>query len=56
MVEVAKLHPDKANYPSTSPAFTIPMEQLKLKSGMPGVMIPYKSSEEMILSVIEGQP
>ena len=31
------------------------MEQLKLKSGMPGVMIPYKSSNEMVLSVIEGQ-
>jgi tripartite-type tricarboxylate transporter receptor subunit TctC len=55
LVEQAKQHPDKANYPSTSPAFTIAMEQLKLKSGMPGVMIPYKSSNEMILSVIEGQ-
>jgi tripartite-type tricarboxylate transporter receptor subunit TctC len=55
LVEWAKQHPDKANYPSTSPAFTIAMEQLKLKSGMPGVMIPYKSSNEMILSVIEGQ-
>jgi tripartite-type tricarboxylate transporter receptor subunit TctC len=54
-VEWAKQHPDKANYPSTSPAFTIATEQLKLKSGMPGVMIPYKSSNEMILSVIEGQ-
>jgi len=31
------------------------MEQLKLKSGMPGVMIPYKSSNEMMLSIIEGQ-
>jgi len=51
----AKQHPDKANYPSTSPAFTIATEQLKLKSGMPGVMIPYKSSNEMILSVMEGQ-
>src|SRR5215469_5429984 len=51
----AKQHPDKANYPSTSPAFTIAMEQLKLKSGMPAVMIPYKSSNEMILSVIDGQ-
>ena len=50
-----KQHPDKANYPSTSPLFTIAMEELKLKSGMPGVMIPYKSSNEMILSVIEGQ-
>jgi tripartite-type tricarboxylate transporter receptor subunit TctC len=51
----AKAHPDKANYPSTSPAFIIPMEMLKLASGMPGVMIPYKSSQEMILSVMEGQ-
>ena len=44
LVAWAKAHPDKANYPSTSPAFTIATEQLKLKSGMPGVMIPYKSS------------
>jgi len=55
LVAYAKQHPDKANYPSTSPAFTIPMEELKLASGMPGVMIPYKSSGEMVLSVIEGQ-
>jgi tripartite-type tricarboxylate transporter receptor subunit TctC len=55
LVEWAKRHADKANYPSTSPAFTIASEQLKLQSGMPGVMIPYKSSNEMILSVIEGQ-
>ena len=55
LVTQAKQNPGKANYPSTSPAFTIAMEQLKLKSGMPGVMIPYKSSNEMILSVMEGQ-
>jgi tripartite-type tricarboxylate transporter receptor subunit TctC len=55
LVAWAKQHPDKANYPSTSPAFTIATEQLKLKTGMPGVMIPYKSSNEMILSVMEGQ-
>ena len=30
-------------------------ELLKLKSGMPGQMIPYKSSNEMILSVMQGQ-
>ena len=54
-VDWAKQHPDKANYASTSPAFTITTELLKLKSGMPGVMIPYKSSNEMILSVMEGQ-
>ena len=54
-VEWAKQHPDKANYASSSPAFTITTELLKLKSGMPGTMIPYKSSNEMILSVIQGQ-
>jgi len=55
LVAFAKQHPDKANYASSSPAFQITTELLKLKSGMPGVMIPYKSSNEMILSVIEGQ-
>jgi tripartite-type tricarboxylate transporter receptor subunit TctC len=54
-VEWAKQHPDKANYPSTSPAFTIATEQLKLKSGMPGVLVPYKSSNEMVFSVIQDQ-
>jgi len=48
-------HPDQANYASSSPAFTITTELLKLKSGMPGTMIPYKSSNEMNLSVIQGQ-
>ena len=55
LVEWAKQHPDKANYASSSPAFTITTELLKLETGMPGVMIPYKSSNEMILSVIAGQ-
>jgi tripartite-type tricarboxylate transporter receptor subunit TctC len=55
LVAYAKQHVDKANYPATSPAFIIPMEELKLASGMPGVMIPYKSSEEMVLSVMQGQ-
>lgn len=50
-----KEHPDRANYAASSPAFIITTELLKLKSGMPGTMIPYKSSNEMILSVIQGQ-
>jgi tripartite-type tricarboxylate transporter receptor subunit TctC len=54
-VDWMKQHPDKANYASSSPAFEITTELLKLKSGMPGTMIPYKSSNEMILSVISGQ-
>jgi tripartite-type tricarboxylate transporter receptor subunit TctC len=55
VVAWAKAHPDKANYATTSPAFTIATELLKLKSGMPGIAIPYRSSTDMILSVISGQ-
>ena len=55
LVAWAKAHPDKANYATTSPAFTITSELLKLKSGMPGVAITYKSSNEMLLSVIGEQ-
>jgi tripartite-type tricarboxylate transporter receptor subunit TctC len=51
----AKAHPDKANYATTSPAFTITTELLKLKTGMPGVAIPYKSSSEMLVSVMSEQ-
>jgi tripartite-type tricarboxylate transporter receptor subunit TctC len=55
LVAWAKANPDKSNYASTSPAFIIATELLKLKSGMPGQMIPYKSSNEMMLSVVSGQ-
>jgi tripartite-type tricarboxylate transporter receptor subunit TctC len=55
LVEWAKKNPEKANYASTSPAFITATELLKLKSGMPGTMIPYKSSNEMVLSVAGGQ-
>jgi len=51
----AKQHPDKANYATTSPAFTITTELLKLKTGMPGVGIPWKSSNEMLLCVATEQ-
>ena len=55
MVAWAKANPDKSNYGTSSPAFTIASELLKLKSGMPGVAIPYKSSNESNLSVMSGQ-
>ncbi|HEV2956271.1 MAG TPA: tripartite tricarboxylate transporter substrate-binding protein [Xanthobacteraceae bacterium] len=55
MVAWAKAHADKANYATSAPGFTIATELLKLKTGMPGVAIPYKSSNEMVLSVISGQ-
>src|SRR5450759_4778233 len=44
LVAWAKANPDKSNYGTSSPAFTIASETLKLKTGMPAVAIPYKSS------------
>ena len=55
LVAYAKANPDKANYGTTSPAFTMATELLKLKTGMPGVAIPLKSSNEMILCVMQQQ-
>ena len=55
LVAFAKANPDQSNYPSSSPAFTIPAELLKLKTGMPGQPIPYKSTNEMMLSIAAGQ-
>jgi tripartite-type tricarboxylate transporter receptor subunit TctC len=50
-----KANPDKSNYATSSPAFTLATELFKLKTGAPGTAIPYKSSNESILSVISGQ-
>jgi tripartite-type tricarboxylate transporter receptor subunit TctC len=55
LVAYAKANPDKSNYGTTSPAFTMATELLKLKTGMPGVAIPLKSSNEMILCVMQQQ-
>jgi tripartite-type tricarboxylate transporter receptor subunit TctC len=55
LAEWAKQHPDKANYATTSPAFTITTELLKLETGMPGVAIPWKSSTEMLVCVVSEQ-
>ena len=55
LVAWAKAHPDKSNYGTSSPAFTIASELLKLKTGMPAVAIPYKGTNESNLSVMAGQ-
>jgi len=54
LVAYAKANPDKANYATSSPAFVIATELFKLKTGIPGVGIPYKSSNEMMLAVAGG--
>ncbi len=55
LVAWAKANPDKSNYGTSSPAFTIASETLKLKTGMPGVAIPFKGSNESNLCVVSEQ-
>jgi tripartite-type tricarboxylate transporter receptor subunit TctC len=54
LVAYGKANPDKSNYATSSPAFTITTELFKLRTGMPAVAVPYKSSNEMMLSVAGG--
>ena len=55
LVAYMKANPDKSNYATSSPAFTIATELFKLKTGAPGQSIPYKSSGESLVSVLSGQ-
>jgi len=54
LVEWTKTNSGQANYATSSPAFTLPSELFKMKSGANGTAIPYKSSGESILAVIAG--
>src|SRR5438309_10734986 len=44
LVAYGKANPDKSNYSTSSPAFTITVELFKLKTGMPAVAVPLKGS------------
>jgi tripartite-type tricarboxylate transporter receptor subunit TctC len=52
LVAWAKANPGKSNYGTSAPPFTIATELLKLKTGMPGVAIPFKGSNESNLCVV----
>jgi tripartite-type tricarboxylate transporter receptor subunit TctC len=54
LVAWTKANADKANYATSSPAFTLPSELFKMRSGANGTAIPYKSSGESILAVMSG--
>ena len=65
LVAWAKAHPDKSNYATSSPSFTIASELLKLKTGMPAVAIPFKGSnesntcvlsEQCLFAIVDGPP
>jgi tripartite-type tricarboxylate transporter receptor subunit TctC len=51
----AKANPDKVNYATASPAFTLAMELFKLRTGTQGQMIPYKSGNDQVTSVMSDQ-
>lgn len=53
LVDYAKKNPDKSNYATTSPAFILATELLKLKTGMPSTNFPVKSSMEMVQCVAQ---
>ena len=55
LVTWMKANPDKSNYATSSSAFTLATELFKLRSGAPGTAIPYKSSNESLVSVIGQQ-
>jgi tripartite-type tricarboxylate transporter receptor subunit TctC len=50
-----KRNSDKANYPTPSPVFTLPIEHFKVKTGAPAIPIFYRSSNESITSLLGGQ-
>ncbi len=55
LVAWMKANPDKSNYATSSSAFTLATELFKLKTGAPATAIPYKSSNESLVSVIGQQ-
>src|SRR5882672_9953766 len=55
LVAWLKANPDKANYPTPSPVFTLPIEHFKIKTGAPATPIPYRSSNESVTSLMSGQ-
>jgi len=55
LVAWMKANPEKSNYATSSPAFTIATELFKLKTGAPSQAIPYKSSGESLVAVMGGQ-
>src|SRR5207245_9303771 len=54
LVAYGKANPDKSNYATSSPAFTITTELFKIKTGMTAETVPYYRSNEMLLSVATG--
>src|SRR5580698_1363819 len=55
LVAWLKANPDKANYPTPSPVFTLPIEHFMLTTGAPATAISYRSSHEAVTRLLGGQ-
>jgi tripartite-type tricarboxylate transporter receptor subunit TctC len=55
LVAWAKANPNNSNYATSTTTTTLAAELLKIKTGMPGVTVPYKASSESVVSVMSGQ-
>jgi tripartite-type tricarboxylate transporter receptor subunit TctC len=50
----AKANPERSNYATTAPGFTLPAELFKLRTGAPGVAITYRSAAEGAVALMNG--
>ncbi len=51
----AKTHPDKGHYSGASPAFQIPTELFKMKTGLQADFVAYKSTTESMTAVLSDE-
>ena len=54
LVAWAKANPDKSNYATTAPGFTLPAELFKLRTGTPAVAITFRSAAEGSVGLMTG--
>ena len=55
LIAWTKANPDKTNYATASAVFTLSTELFKQKTGTPGQMITFRSSNESVMNVIANQ-
>jgi len=55
LIAWTKANPEKTNYATSAPLFTLATELFKVRTGTPGTPIPYKSSNESLVSVVGQQ-
>ena len=55
LIAWAKSNPDKSNYATTAPGFTLPAELFKLRTGTPAVAITFKSANEGSVALMSGE-